>query len=439
VQSYSGTDASVYVTVRYGEDGQTSSKLLLDNENTNDREWNQIDIYKGEVLRGFTKGMDIKQAQQFRDYLDYWEDSKTIQVVVELLAGGTVAPAWNVDLFKMYFNGVNGENVVVRCHVGDYWFYDGDSKPFDCVKMAPRNPKNSIQKIQTHTCDIRDAGADTYMQIRLCHDREDFQDFERNAQDYKKCCETNNFRLYSYQNTYFDIDEQISEGKLDGGEELGACEGFELSGNHVWAEFLNHGGDSACWDEMRFFGSQEDNNSNDTDDGSILQMAFKSCDFNPVEFDSDEARTLYGDTWTDWYAHEKIKCDFSTSTNTITKIVIQICNSKNSGTSEKVQLRLKNDDLEECTTEGLDVNEEGVLVEFTPRQFGEDCKKFKVTETTKIWVSNTKGRDDFCLSYLSLDTVNNGRTKIIGCKYAMNEHYNLMVLGEETEIPLICT
>merc|ERR1739848_948472 len=124
---------------------------------------------------------------------------------------------------------------------------------------------------------------------------------------------------------------------------------------------------------------------------------------------SQQSRTLINDGWTMWnYDHDKIECDFSTPVNSITKMNIQICKAKNSGTSEEVLLRLKND-------------------------VGEDCKNFKVTAATKIWVSNAEGKDDFCLSYLSLDTVGpNGHTKMIQCTYAADEHYNLVVLGEET-------
>ena len=54
----------------------------------------------------------------------------------------------------------------------------------------------------------------------------------------------------------------------------------------------NQGSDSGCLDELRFYG-------NPTNGSSVIQLPYASCNFFPIEFDSDEVRHKYSkpETW----------------------------------------------------------------------------------------------------------------------------------------------
>ena len=118
--------------------------------------------------------------------------------------------------------------------------------------------------------------------------------------------------------------------------------------------------------------------------------------------------------------------------------MVKICSDEDAHSSEELTLVIENEDGERCTTTGLDVSRGKDLISFSPRQFGENCSRFKVTSTTTVMASNP-GNDNLCLTHLLLDTVEgaSGRGRVQVCRYDKKDKFNINIQGNFTQ-PLIC-
>ena len=92
---------------------QLSKQVYLDNFG-NDREYGQLDTYKGRMVARFFEGLN--------DLLDFYprdSEYEGLQLRIKLDSGSTAAPAWNTDLIKLYFAADQGRETVMRCVAGD--------------------------------------------------------------------------------------------------------------------------------------------------------------------------------------------------------------------------------------------------------------------------------------------------------------------------------
>ena len=153
-----------------------------------------------------------------------------------------------------------------------------------------------------------------------------------------------------------------------------------------------------------------------------------------------DSNQFYGG-FSDWSNHlnRPVRCEFSTATRSITKIMVKICSEDDTQASEEMTLVLENDDGERCTTRRLQVSDRQALVNFSPGQMGSECANFKVTSTTKV-LASTPDNASLCLSHVILDTADKlspkARSQI--CKFDQNEFFKIYT-EEKMSIPLICT
>merc|ERR1712061_649478 len=202
-------------------------------------------------------------------------------------------------------------------------------------------------------------------------------------------------------------------------------------GTKIYVAMENNDWDMGCFDQLDFYGIPRN--------GSTYDLAFASCHFNPVKFDSGEVSHNENGGWTDWTYHmnKPAICKFPTQTNSITRLNIKVCESSGSGSRDPMYIELKNDDGDVCKTEGLDVSQKGHFLRFSSGSLG-SCKNFIITETTTASLSND-GNDDLCLTDLYLDTATrDGNTKVLRCRYNAAEHQSMIVHGEARTIPLLC-
>ena len=177
----------------------------------------------------------------------------------------------------------------------------------------------------------------------------------------------------------------------------------------------NGDGDGGCFDQLDFYGIPNN--------GSTHDLAFASCHFNPVMFDSSQVTHYENGGWTSWTDHmnEPARCEFSTKTNSITRLNIKVCESSGSGSRDPMYIELKNDNGDVCKTQGLPVTQRGHFLRFSSGSLG-SCKNFIITETTTAKLSND-GNDDLCLTDLYLDTASqDGNTRVLRCRYNADTH-----------------
>ena len=131
--------------------------------------------------------------------------------------------------------------------------------------------------------------------------------------------------------------------------------------------------------------------------------------------------------------NDPVRCDFSVVANSITRLNVKVCESAGSGSQVPMYIRLRNDDGDECMTEGLAIHEVGHYLTFSSASLG-SCKNFRVTETTQAWLSND-GKDDLCITDLYLDTARqDGTTKVLRCRYDADAHLKYRYQGLRTNI-----
>ena len=208
---------------------------------------------------------------------------------------------WNTDMLKFYFAGERGQNVVLTCIAGGTWINaTGEWQAHPCKIQRSDHPAKALQMIEAHTCNILySSSASDTIQFKICRNMANFDNFDR-AQVQGDCCETNTFSAATnYQpglqrNSYARIDTL----ERDGGEALGRCEGFEITGKTAYIVINSNSTDEGCFDELKFYGEPGVN-------GSVLYMPFLTCAFTPVEFESHQTR------WRGDYIWRREKDDLS--------------------------------------------------------------------------------------------------------------------------------
>ena len=126
-------------------------------------------------------------------------------------------------------------------------------------------------------------------------------------------------------------------------------------------------------------------------------------------------------------------------TNSITRLNVKLCESKGLGSRDPMYVELKNDDGEECVSEGLPIGDgqQGHFLQFSSDSLG-SCQNFTLTRRTTAWLSN-EGNDDLCITHVYLDTVSQeGNTKQVRCRYDANTHLQLQYFHGKKALPLLC-
>ena len=282
-----GTDS--YLKIRLNYENNTSTQLglkdgvYLDNYG-NDREQDQTDVYSGD---------DIKDVfyQKFLDVLEFPEFHEGTETVISAefkLASFWLdwASAWHTDLLKLYFSGEQGTNIILTCNLnGGTWLKaDGHWKKFVCKIYKPRNPATSMEMIKARFCDLNGAStSSTQVRFRICKQKSDFTRFIKSERA-DSCCKTNYFGLKDSSSGWTNVDTLLN----DGGEMLGQCEGFEMSGTESYIAIENESSDEVCFNELQFFGDP-------TGNSSLKDIPFASCSLEPRELFKNKSRLSIGD------------------------------------------------------------------------------------------------------------------------------------------------
>jgi len=568
-----------------GDQQRTSSEFFLGNGEDRD-ELGETHDYRGDDIAGIFNGV--------RDLLDYYPTDKA-GVSISLLmkhyktwylskSSARSRDRWFTDLLKLYFVGDQGRDIILTCVAGGEWIYTMNTtitwQTFPCKIYRPDNPAKSLEMIEAHTCDILySSSASNTIKFKICKNRENFVDFPK-AKEEGKCCETNAFagRTDNWEGTERNNWARIDTVEHDGGEALGNCEGFELTGKAAYIAINNNITDEGCFDELKFYGAPGIN-------GSTEPMPFVTCDFKPVEFKSHLTRRYFGDydtndwrnetddhsaaycagdidqlasisvgvcdvtyagsidnfnlticgkdsekdvsyseccttgeigniergrnktfwaglgdwaglgscggkklkrflkvnfhhpdtdamcidyikfnnnpicetcIWTDTSQVKKCISDWKTPTsrplqcnigegNTIKKLWMKVCNNEKGGTSDKIIVHMENDSGDKCKSLGLEGPKTNHVKEYSPRLLGPSCSKFRVTDTTRIWLYTDPGSDDLCLTdlYLDVSSGQTGRTRSVRCRFDPNKNFEVTIQGgshsTRKAIPLKCT
>jgi hypothetical protein len=137
-EDYSGTDADLYVRLHYQSSNDNSTVILplpLNNYG-DDREWNKVDIYRGDNIIGKLDNLDELLDSRPSGPLDVdWNGSGSESISISFKLGhGSGAGNWNVDLIKLYFLGEQNGEIVFVCHTGAKWLVAG-AKKLDRIRM----------------------------------------------------------------------------------------------------------------------------------------------------------------------------------------------------------------------------------------------------------------------------------------------------------------
>ena len=284
-----------------GDQKRTNEAYLGDYEDRDDP--GETSTHKGEEIAEFLNGV--------RDVLDYYPTENAglnISLKMEHYdyfwhseSGDKFRDQWHTDLLKLYFAGEHGRDVILICIPGGQWINTDNSwKKFACKIQRPEQPAKSLEMIEAHSCDILfSSTASNTIQFKICKNREDFNDFQT-AKEAGKCCETNTFagETNNQMSTQRNRWARIDTIEQDGGEALGNCEGFEVTGKAAYIAINNNGTDKGCFDELKLYGNPGEN-------GSSIPMPFVSCAFKPVEFDSHVTRRHFGDYHTNTWRSEQ--------------------------------------------------------------------------------------------------------------------------------------
>ena len=170
----------------------------------------------------------------------------------------------------------------------------------------------------------------------------------------------------------------------DGGELLGQCESFQISGSAVNLRWINEHSDSVCVAEYEFFGETKSGLT------SVRPVPFLSCrGMQSPGAVRDKVCQHWSDLgkgycqgWSDWHDWTRVNsyCTYVNQTNTIEKIAIRVCDETNAGSSANIKAVIQNLDGERCTT---DVFQTGGL---KPGQYievdniGNECRNLEIKE-----------------------------------------------------------
>jgi len=437
-----GTDAGITMTFMLinkesGKIEEQCEKLKAEhfNNHGNDRERTEINIYHISNL-GLCQQLlgDIAEG--------FWNDGK-FQLSVELFndGKGLVGPAWHFDLFKIYFMGDYESERVVRCTVnGDVWLERMQTKVINCELYQPRQPLRSLEALGVHTCDLEHAGSSSEnIRLRFCS-TEELAKNKTGHSDGVDCCEMNRFGYHNSvdlnrgETLKIDGNQPLDNGMLDdGGDKLGQCEGFEITGSDVYVTVQNpyHGG--WCLNGLDFYGNSK--YSQLTDD-----TPFTSCHFTPIWSENDKVYRQDGDDWMDQNAehHRDIPfiCEMGKS-NTIMKMEIKVCDKDTAGTEAQFTATFTNWNHGTCST-----TIEGSLKpnEFVALEISRECKSMDAGNELKLMIANhnENANDDVCLEDIFLNVASTDGTQKWRCTIDGNAHFAMDFQGENTGLPLVC-
>jgi len=390
-----------------GDDQRTSDTFYLGDYEDRD-ELGETRVYKGEEIASIRPG-------RVQDLLDYYPTDKAglnISLKMEHYDGWRTESfemardRWHTDLLKLYFVGEQGRDIILTCVAGGEWINTKNSwQTFLCKIYRPDHPAKSLEMIKAHTCDIlySSTGSNT-LQFKICKNRESFKNFQR-AKEEGECCETNAFagKTGNIEGIVRNRWATIDTIEHDGGEALGNCEGFELTGKAAYIAIKNQGTDEGCFDELKFYGAPGTN-------GSHIPMPFVTCDFEPVEFESHLTRRYFGDYNTNGWRDETddrsaIYC--AGDIDQLASISIGVCDRASAGSVDKFSATICDKDSAEetysgcCTTGEIGNIQRNRSRTFTEKKMG-SCRGKKLKRFLKVKFSHPDS-DGMCIDYIKFN------------------------------------
>jgi len=429
-EEHSGTDDAVTLRIRIPRNETDYECTTGSLENT--REEGRTEDFVGQF--GDCSTYEVGKA------LDEMDEDKPIQVEIRKDAYYH-ADDWTLDLLKLYFKYRNDDEMVfscLLCHnttdtthpeycgIGYGSMVKGDTKTHNCyvMKSSPR----SLERIRVKACNLYWAGSDTQtMKLKIC------QMFGDNTKS--NCCTTNMFEAGGvYLDKWMSVDNGTAAD--DGGDQLGQCEGFPISGTRANISLLNSDSDAICLEKYEFFGT-------DIGQKSVSDLPFIKCNPTCKMWGDSEEGYCEGDA--DWQSWRDVtaSCEFVEHRATVKKLSLKICDDEGSGTTSAIHAIIQNTDNENCTTDVLTPNkfEAGSFEESS--DIGSECLKLPINENlAKVWIVNMDSQNSLCLTDVFLDIANasTGTTKILKCgmREDVNDFKIYALEREAVGIPLVC-
>merc|ERR1719414_1658774 len=175
------------------EEQKVSSVIALDNEKDN-FENDGTDIFTKDLFKlGLDDFFDAHPIGALPDQPVEGQLSLDFKSDPDWWARSTAE--WSVDLIKLYFIGIKGQQIVLVCHTGETWVKaDNNWKSFSCELHRPENPGISVEKIGMSVCDETNAGSSSdRIQLKFCRNAKDFSSafLFKKAVAAGRCCKTN--------------------------------------------------------------------------------------------------------------------------------------------------------------------------------------------------------------------------------------------------------
>ena len=410
--SNSGTDTDMMIKLTYSVPNEgngvsmislVSSMVKLNTFETH-FENDQVDLFAKDL---FKLGMD--------DFFDFYPIGRLSDELVEgditisfkLDTKWTHGGDWNVDLIKLYFIGMKGQQIVLMCHFGEEWISsDNIWHHFPCELHKPENPLISVDRIGLSVCDESDAGSNSNrIQLKFCRNAGDFSQHNfQKAVDAGRCCKTNYFSgsYTSGATTYVDG----NTAQDDGGEKLGQCEGFEITTSSFSMLVDNDNSDAVCFNNIEFYG---------TDDKSLTSatypIPFRSCSIPNLWAESGSNNINHDCTYRSYDdSRSSFKCHLNSNIK-FSYLKIGICDRDYAASYDPFIITICDGNEENCcTTDTLNTdqlfNSYGIksggsyVKEIDTLSLG-TCKDKLLSDNLAIKI-NLMGSDGLCTNYFQL-------------------------------------
>lgn len=439
-EAHSATDSDIQCKIEYTvpNDGNNvlnsvneQTVIALDNPELDDRQRDSSDMYREDVI-GKLGLEEILDSRPLGALSGQTQEGESLKISFRNTGIGIFNDDWNVDLIKLYFIGTKGQEVIFVCHTGSKWIYsNGTWEKFECKMYKPENPLTSLEQVKLRVCDKTHAGSSSYqVRLHLCENGRDFGPYGNFtvAEDREKCCRTNYFSGSYSRGETTTIDGNTN--KDDGGEQLGQCEGFELTKGSISALVENREGDAVCFDNMEFYG-----NGDESLVSSIYPTPFRTCSLPSFWAENQKVGIdEQGDcTWRAYSDSRSLaKCSLD-STISLSFLNVGLCNLDHSASSDPFTITICESNQTNCCTTNELNTETQLQHRDTSFNSYENYKKeiwdalklgtcYNHTMKNNVEISiNLPGSDKLCVNYFQLGEQSDNRVipeTVSTCEYS---------------------
>jgi hypothetical protein len=401
-------------------------------------------------------------------------DSEKYELEVEMYNDGSnSAPDWSIDMLKLYFMA-ESEAKIVTCYggpdqgdAGDVWIKAKTTTILKCQQYQPNKPEISLEAINAHVCDLTYSGSSTDQLIfRFCEKEADLQEIPADIMNNPKCCVTNRMGYYNMDD---EPDDEFVRNKWkmldgntktdDGGDKLGQCEGFAITGPKIFVSVENQRSDAVCIDQLKFYGTPK---------LAIAGTSFASCDL-PAHTWAESSMVYKYSRGTNQYVakkrgqqvsnvyHHKLAISecYIGKGNTLKSLDLKVCeDGVDVGSESEFAVVIENGNNKNCTMtikEHLHKNTfnmiEDISVEGgcgTGNYAGTYYDGLDLGNEVKMWILNADQNDmsdALCLTHAYLSISNaKGITNSLQCRYNERADFAVYFQGSKKNgLPLICS